>query len=234
MRFHSSLPCFVFLSSIEYCPHMNKSIFFDLDGTLWNALVTTRESYNEIMEEENLPYRYTLDFIESITGRNPELAMAKCFPDLSKDRQIELYSKCQERVLKNLSAHPGIIYQNESEVLEELGKKYPLYIVSNCKKSYIENYLCGNYHMEMYFRGHICVGDTGKEKYENIRFLMENLGFDDVIYVGDTPLDLEQARKANVRFIHAAYGFEHIEEENVPSVMSIDELPSKVEEVFAL
>ena len=40
---------------------MKKALFFDLDGTLWDAIVPLTESWNEAMIKASKPYRFDLD-----------------------------------------------------------------------------------------------------------------------------------------------------------------------------
>ena len=50
-------------------------------------------------------------------------------------------------------------------------------------------------------------GRTGKQKWENIRLVVERNHLQRPVYVGDTAMDQEAAQKAGVPFLHAAYGF---------------------------
>ena len=58
-----------------------------------------------------------------------------------------------------------------------------------------------------YIQGHLCFGDTGTEKGETIRRLMEAHGITSAAYIGDTQGDLDAARQAGIPFVFAAYGF---------------------------
>lgn len=58
-----------------------------------------------------------------------------------------------------------------------------------------------------YITGHLCFGDTGTEKGETIRRLMEQHNITSAVYIGDTQGDLEAARQAGIDFVFASYGF---------------------------
>ena len=185
---------------------MKRAIFFDLDGTLWNALDPIMSAWNHAMEKANLPYRFNLEKIQSFMGLTPEETCPLAFPDADRKKGLSYFHLALVEEIKELSIHPGTLYPHEKEVLAELAKQYPLYIVSNCDKGYIEDYLeaCGT---SSFFKGHVCVGDTGLGKADNILYLKQKENIDEVIYLGDTQKDQDEAKKAGVFFLHAAYGF---------------------------
>lgn len=207
-----------------------KGLFFDLDGTLWDAIKQIHQSWNETMERLNQSYRFTLPQIKSTMGLTPIETLPITFPDSNEDEGMDLFIQCIKDEIKFLSINPGTLYPNEEKVLSLLSEKYPLYVISNSDKGYIENYL-SSCHMEKYFKDHLCAGDTKKAKWENILIMKEKEKLDDVIYIGDTNKDKIESSKANVNFIHAAYGFGIIEN-NKYNIQSLDELPSMVEIVF--
>ena len=58
-----------------------------------------------------------------------------------------------------------------------------------------------------FIQGHLCFGDTGTEKGQTIRRLMQAHNITSAVYIGDTQGDLEAARQAGIDFVFAAYGF---------------------------
>ena len=209
---------------------MKKAIFFDLDGTLWNALEPLCASYNNSMQAHNLPYRFDLEKVRSFMGLTPEETAYLIFPDVNIKLGLEYFYICLHDELDYLKDHPGKLYPAEEDMLKDLAKDYDLYILSNADKGYIEKYLDA-YQFHKYFKGHLCAGDTGLDKKENIKYLMQNKHIDKVIYVGDTLKDMEQSKAAGVEFIHAAYGFGSIP--NYPYAISTPrELKAVVKKVF--
>lgn len=65
--------------------------------------------------------------------------------------------------------------------------------------------------IEKYIRDHECFGNTGMNKGENIKLLLERNNLDDAVYVGDTQGDYEAAVFAGIPFIFAGYGFGSVE-----------------------
>ncbi len=216
---------------MPYNVGMKQSIFFDLDGTLWDAIPQIQQSWNQTMKEMNQPFSFSYDLIKSTMGLTPLETLPITFPGTSKEVGMKLFQECIKGEIRFLKEKPGILYPHEEEVLSLLSKKYPLYIVSNSDKGYIENYL-SSCHMEKHFQGHLCAGDTNMAKWQNILLLKEKENIDEVIYLGDTDKDRIESMKANVKFIHASYGFGKIEEE-VEKIASLTELPNKAEELFS-
>ncbi|MFA6624995.1 MAG: HAD-IA family hydrolase [Bacilli bacterium] len=211
---------------------MKKALFFDLDGTLWNALTPLCESWNKAMEEHGLKYRFDLKSMTSYMGLTPAETVPLAFKDVDFKTGLDYFNICLEAEIGYLKDHPGFLYPHEEEVIRRISSIYPIYIISNSGKGYVENYL-NSCHMGKYFRGHLCVGDTGLVKSDNIIYLKKKENIDRVIYIGDTKKDLDESRKAGVDFIHASYGFGKIDEK-IPAISSLSDLEKEVETVFSL
>ena len=210
--------------------NIKRAIFFDLDGTLWNALPSLKDAYNIAMEKASMPYRFDLKQIQSYMGLTPEETCLLAFPDKNIKEGLALFKLCYDYELIYLKEHPGTLYPGVKEVLQELKKDYHLYIVSNADKGYIENFIAAC-HMEDYFEGFVQAGDTSLPKWQNILYLKDKEKVDDLIYIGDTLKDKEETQKAHQKFIHAAYGFGVIENDEY-FVESFYQLPPLIKKLF--
>ena len=208
----------------------DKAIFFDLDGTLWDALIQIMEAWNKAMKENKLNYTFSLETIKSFMGLTPLETAPLAFKDVSLKKGLEYFALCLNEEILYLQNNPGKLYPHEEEILKVLSNKFPLFIISNSDKGYIEGYLKA-YNFNKYFKGHVCAGDTNLEKWENIVLVKDKYNYKEVIYVGDTKKDFLESQKANVKFIHASYGFGKIDE-SVLKINSLQELPNLVEKVF--
>ncbi len=192
---------------------MKQAIFFDLDGTLWDAIEQIATSWNQTMERLNLKYRFTKEIILTHMGLTPEETGPIAFYNETFEESMKLFYECVHDEIVFLRKHPGKIYEFEKKVLSNLCKKYDLFIVSNADKGYIQNYLYG-LKMDKYFIDFIQYGDTNLPKWQNILYMKEKHHIDEIIYVGDTIKDKIECEKANVKFIHARYGFGKIENDD--------------------
>ena len=206
---------------------MFDSILFDLGGTLWNAVPQVARSWTLGLEQLGIAR-------EPITAQELFPCMGLLLPDIVDRLLPDLEPGEQERVIAHccavendyLARHGAQLYPGEEEALAALGKKYSLFVVSNCEKGYIEAYFQGS-GMGKYFTDFESAGNTGLPKSENIRLVVRRNGLRSPVYVGDTALDHKSAVEAGVPFIHAAYGFGKAE--SVPVIQALGELEGLLE-----
>ena len=209
---------------------MKRGIILDVDGTLWDAGVSIAKAWNIVIKRRGLQKKeMTADDIHSIMGKTIEGIADALFWEFGEER-MDITKECLEFENVYLAEHGGELFENLEDVLKELSAQYPLFIVSNCEKGYIEGFLkyydFGKYIVD--FESH---GNTKLPKGENIRLVAERNGLSDVVYVGDIQSDYNASKEAGVGFIHAAYGFGTIDEE-VPAISSIAQLPEAIEKYW--
>lgn len=187
------------------------SIIFDVDGTLWDSTDVVADAWNQIMEKEtDMTPNLTGTVLKGLFGRLlPDIA-AVIFHEYPKERQLELIEACCAKEHEALLATPAPVYPGLVDALSILSRHYPLYIVSNCQAGYIEVFLEAT-GLGHYFKGHLCPGDTGMAKAENIMKIREDNNLSDPVYIGDTIGDFNACQKAGVPFIFAEYGFGQVD-----------------------
>jgi len=185
-----------------------ESLIFDIDGTLWDSRALVAEGYNIQLKKEGLDHLcVTAEDLKPLFGKVmteiADVILASIDP---KDR-YDLMERCMDTENKYLFenecriGYPGIL-----ETVQELAKKYRLFIVSNSQCGYPE--LCmDKLGLTPYIEGHLCFGDTGTSKGKTIRKLMEKHNIVSCAYVGDTQGDYEATVEAEIPFIWATYGF---------------------------
>jgi len=201
------------------------SIIFDLDGTLWDSTETITQAWQAALNQA--PYMshevMTRERVRSITGMTYDKIFEKLFPFLGTEQRAEVQKLCSVSELEILHKQGGTLYPKLAETLEYLGRRYNLYIVSNCQSGYIELFLDLN-SMHQHFLAHQCYGTKGNPKADNIRDIVEDNNLISPVYVGDTMGDYDAATKAGVPFIFASYGFGVVESGQVATIDSFEAL----------
>ena len=202
-------------------------IIFDLDGTLWDSCRVVAESWTRTMQQVYGSERvFTVDDIKAIMGLTATEIGAKLFPDHG-DRAMELCLRCMDDELDYISDHSGDVYPGVEEMLSQLSRRWPLFIVSNCQDGYIQCFF-GATGLGKYIKDIECEGATGLAKAENIKLICRRNGLESPVYVGDTAGDERSAKAAGCCFVHASYGFGTVQAPDAV-IKSVAELPALLE-----
>lgn len=190
------------------------SIIFDLDGTLWNASETVVRAFNDSIEEVGFDIQITSQKVRDFSGMKMDDIFSQHFSFVPKDKLKEFEAIYAQKESQYLKESGGELFSKVRETLEKLNENHRLFIVSNCMKGYIENFI-GFFSFENLFEDFECFGNAGLPKDKNIQLIVERNNLQNPVYVGDTIWDKESSEKAGVDLIYAAYGFGKIENPNV-------------------
>jgi phosphoglycolate phosphatase len=200
------------------------SIIFDLDGTLWDSSNNVALAWQQAIEQVNyVDEVMTVEKVRSITGLAYNVIFDRLFPYLDTEKRTDLMAICAKVELEILHTKGGELYPSLDETLGYLASKYKLFIVSNCQTGYIEVFLKLS-KMGHYFMGHQCYGTKGNPKSENIKDIVNDYRLTSPVYVGDTMGDYDAATKAGVPFIFADYGFGKVENGQIATISTFNEL----------
>ena len=183
---------------------MKTGILFDLDGTLLDTLEDLRDSVNFALHSFGFPPR-TLEEVRQFVGNGAEQLIRLAVPEgtdaalvpkvLGTFRQ-HYATNCRNKT----RPYPGIM-----DALDELGKEYPIAIVSN-KPDYAVKDLCA-----LYFPGVFALGESAvcprKPAPDMVYKAMKAIGVEKCVYVGDSEVDVRTARNANVPCLSVLWGF---------------------------
>lgn len=195
-------------------------IIFDIDGTLIDASLGMKKAYDIALSDLGWNnFSTDINLIRKGCGlvRNDYIRFN--FPGIS-DKEIEiLATKVSDHLINQINNSGINFYPDHKEVITELKKFCKIGIVSNCGKTYLENFL-----KESEISGiidmAICYGTFNENKSYNIKYVIEELESTKALYVGDTEGDQSSSIKAGAEFCWARYGYG----ENVSSSLFIDDL----------
>lgn len=183
------------------------SIIFDMDGTLWDAISSYCRVWNICFAKHGIRFSYTYDDVRSHMGSTID----QIFDAIVQHTGIQIdraaFLKDVEDVENdNMAEWGGMLYDNVRTGIEALSKRYKLFMVSNCSKNGLVNFMKFSGTTE-FFTDSVSFGQNRVPKAVNISILVERNHLEHPIYVGDTQSDCDQTHKAGLPFVYAAYGF---------------------------
>lgn len=183
---------------------MRTGILWDLDGTLLDTLEGLAISTNAALALFGCAPR-TLDEVRAFVGNGAGELIRRALPGRPGDPeraavleafQVHYRAHCQE----HSTPYGGI-----PEALAELGKTYPMAIVSN-KPDPAAKALCARYFPGVPAWGE-AAGCRRKPAPDMVFRAMKELGVERCVYVGDSEVDVMTAKAANVPCLSVLWGF---------------------------
>ena len=221
--------------------NMNKTIAFDLDGTLLDSADDLITTLNILLEENNLPLMEKKD-VNNLVG-NGALAMIKKamirnnvsgIDDTKlnslKDRFLTIYKKNY--------ANKSKLYPYAKKTLKDLKfKKYNIILVSNKPEYYVKKIL-KFFDINKYFSA-VSGGDTFAYRKPNPKHLYETIKLtkntkEKCIFSGDSINDAICAKKSGSKLILMSYGYSDIDINSMDADLILDslkDLPSLVDDI---
>ena len=203
----------------------NGNVIFDLDGTLYDTEKVSIEALQTALSEFNIK-DVTDDEIRNQFGEVTDTIVRNLVPDMGEKFYIGLKEEIKYQE-ERLIPKKGVLYDGIKDMLDHLDNNgYDLSICSNGRVKYI-NIVLETTDIEEYF-DHIKGNEPGKSKTDQLRTLLDELGSEKAVTVGDRYHDIEAAKKVGIPSIGAAYGFGR---EEVESADYIAEKPWNIVEI---
>ena len=182
------------------------SLIFDMDGTLWDAADTYTMSWNILFQRLNINRVMTRDELLQRIGWEGKKVMAAILPEFTEEERFEMYGMVNLIRREIIPIHGGILYDGVIEGLKLLSTKYKLFILSNCGKGIIRDFIdwAG---IDDLILDELAYGVNNMPKHYNLNLLKEKHGLVSPIYVGDTSGDSDESTKASFPFVFVNYGF---------------------------
>lgn len=182
------------------------ALIFDMDGTLWDAVQTYANGFNEFFKAHQISRNYTKEDLAKYMGWEQAKYLEATMPDFTVDEREKIYEEVIEQQYRLIQRDGGHLYEYVREGIIELSQKYKLFIVSNCPEFTIE-YFMKWAKIEDYIIDSMAHGVNFKPKFENIRHLIQKHNLKNPFYVGDTDSDSLQSSKVPLPFVYVDYGF---------------------------
>ncbi len=204
-----------------------KAVIFDLDGTLTDTLKSIWKSANLALADVGLP-PFDIDRYRYFVGDGAaELVKRALIAD--GDKELVLFDKMSESYRKHFEKYVNYEvrpYEGIRELLHALKEKGILLAVnSNKPQDRTVNVIEKNFGKGTF---DILVGQSDerarKPAPDGVFYIMERLGLmkDEVIYLGDTCVDMKTGRSAGVFTIGALWGFrdrQELEENHADAII---------------
>ena len=182
-------------------------IIFDVDGTLWDSTDVVKDAWNRAFIDSGYDDpKITADRLKGLFGLPMADIIKDIFPEGTDEEVAKLTPVIYGNEDKYLDEFGGKLYPGIIETIAKLSETVPVFIVSNCQEGYIELFMRKTW-CERFITDHLCPGDTGLLKADNIRKIVSDHGLKSPVYVGDTVMDRDACITAGCPFIYARYGF---------------------------
>ncbi len=186
-----------------------KAVIFDLDGTILDTLEDLANSVNFALSNNNLPTR-SLQEVRSFVGNGIRLLIERSVPlNTTESVTDKVFCDFKENYRQNSSRNTKP-YSGIIDVLNELKAEGLLLAVVSNKADFAVQTL-----MTDYFNGifNYAVGEKEgvlrKPAPDSVFSAAEFLGVDlkECLYVGDSDVDIETSRNADVKCMCVTWGF---------------------------
>ncbi len=185
-----------------------KMIIFDLDGTLLNTLEDLKSALNFALKEVGLKER-SLEEVRTFVGNGIKNL---CIKGSNNYKSDEVYLKFREYYNCHY-ADKSVVYDGINELLAYL-KNYKLGIISNKKDDAVKKIV------DVYFKNifYFTLGETDgikkKPSPDMMNYVLNkyHLKKEEVLYIGDSDVDIAFAKASSCDYIIVDYGFRGREE----------------------
>jgi len=199
-----------------------RAVLYDLDGTLLDTIGDISHAANHVLRLHGMPEYGEVEYRKMVGWGLSEL-MSKCIPPAVSQRgeqfREQLVAACTAEVKAEYAAHPvdlTVPYNGVLEVLRELkGRGYLQAVLSNKADELVQVIVRRMLPADLFsvVQGQKPVVPT-KPDPQAARSICTTLGLptQEVLYVGDTAVDVETARNAGMICVGVSWGFRGPEE----------------------
>jgi len=181
--------------------YKKKLIIFDLDGVIVNSKETMSLAWNSVRKElkTKISFKQYFNYI----GLPFNLILKKINFDKNPKKAALVYNKAAIKNQNKTKLYPGA-----KKIIKDLYKKKIICLVTSKSKIRTKKLLKK---FNLKFNEVFCPEDIFPFKPHPKIILKlrkkHNLNLSDMIYVGDTIIDSEFAKRGHIEYLHASYGY---------------------------
>lgn len=188
---------------------MLKAVIFDLDGTLLYTLQDLADAVNAGLKTGGMPER-TLEEVRSFVGNGVTMLMARAVPDGKSCPKFDMMMQAFKDYYKEHCSDNTVPYEGIPQLLAKLREAGIKTAVTSNKLDSAVKVLCNDF-----FPGliDIALGDAaGQNRKPEPDMLYSAMNIlkvskDEVIYVGDSEVDIVTAKNAGLKCVSVSWGF---------------------------
>ena len=211
---------------------MIKGIIFDVDGTTLDTLDDIYESFNKALELFHMPLQ-TKDQVRMGVGRGFKVLIDKCTPEGTDEKTKEEFLPVYSGIYAENYKNKTLPYKGIPELLKALHEKdIRLAINSNKGDAYVKGLIEKNF-PDIPFTEVMGAreGIAHKPDPQGTDMIIDEMGLnkEEILYIGDSDVDIMTAKNAGVRSIGCLWGFR--DEETLKNA-GADIIVSRPEEIL--
>lgn len=191
-----------------------KLVIMDFDGTLMDTIYGLGYSMNKAIEYFGYPKRDIKEY-NNYFGNGIYMALKRAMPD---EVQKETLDKVYDRALIEYNKYFDLnlkFYDGIPEFLDIVTSKTKVAINSNKQNEMLNNIVNKNLNKWEFCGVHGMTSEVDQKPnpfYANKLIEKYNLKKEEVVYIGDTPVDIQTAKNAKITSIAVTWGFRDKEE----------------------
>ncbi|MDD4778092.1 MAG: HAD hydrolase-like protein [Fermentimonas sp.] len=185
-------------------------LILDMDGTLWDNVDTYAKAWTEGFKKCGENNTISREDIIGLMGKEARVMLNTLIPEWTDEMHDTLFEAVIDSYQELVPTMKPVIYEGVIEGMERLAKDYKLFLLSNCEKDGLVNFMnhTKTNHLIIDYMEH---GMNLKPKHHNMQLLIDKHDLKSPVYVGDTDSDSVESAKAGVPFVFMTYGFGNTE-----------------------
>lgn len=185
-----------------------KNLFFDLDGTIWDASNSTAIAWSRVFKRWDINHEILEKDIQSVAGKPYMECLNILAPEVIQHKDIDsILIELAIEEKKTMKEVGGKYYRDALETIVTLSTECQLFLVSNCNDWYLKAFL-NHSGLDNVFIECVCFGTFNQNKVANLIYLKNKYNIQSGYYIGDTKGDMNAAHEVGLNYIHIKHGFD--------------------------